>query len=230
MPIVTSETAHDAGSTADPLPYRRSQRWSSPAQLAVKRALDVIGAGFGLLFLLPLYVGIALAIWLANGRPILYRWMVVGLNGRPILSWKFRTMIPDADRHKSALLRFNEMQGPVFKMRNDPRITRIGRFLRRHSLDELPQLWSVLRGDFSLVGPRPPLVEEYERFEPWQKYKLSVKPGLTCLWQVSGRNEIAAFDEWLRLDLEYIANWSLLLDVKIILRTIFSVVSGKGAS
>jgi lipopolysaccharide/colanic/teichoic acid biosynthesis glycosyltransferase len=139
-------------------------------------------------------------------------------------------MVPDADKLKQQLLAFNEMQGPVFKMRNDPRVTRLGRFLRKFSLDELPQLYNVLKGDLSLVGPRAPLREEVERFEFWQRRKLSVKPGISCLWQVNGRGEIRNFDEWARLDLEYIQNASLLLDLKIILMTIPAVLSGRGAT
>jgi lipopolysaccharide/colanic/teichoic acid biosynthesis glycosyltransferase len=154
----------------------------------------------------------------------------LGKNGKPFVGYKFRTMVPDADKLKQQLLAFNEMQGPVFKIRNDPRVTRLGRFLRRFSLDELPQLYNVLKGDLSLVGPRAPLREEAEKFEFWQRRKLSVKPGISCLWQINGRNEICAFSEWARLDLEYIQNASLLLDLKIILMTIPAVFSGRGAS
>lgn len=138
-------------------------------------------------------------------------------------------MVRDADRRKRELLKHNEMQGPVFKMRDDPRVTSVGRLLRRYSFDELPQLWSVVRGDMSLVGPRPPLVTEYENFEPWQKRKLSVVPGLTCLWQVSGRSDIKDFDEWVRMDLQYIDDWSLQLDLKIIFQTFTAVLMGRGA-
>ncbi|KKL61266.1 hypothetical protein LCGC14_2197000, partial [marine sediment metagenome] len=138
------------------------------------------------------------------------------------------TMVENADELKTKLWNKNEMLGPVFKIRDDPRITRVGRILRRFSLDELPQLYSVLRGDMSLVGPRPPLIGEVDRFESWQRRKLSLKPGLTCLWQVSGRNEIRDFDDWAKLDLEYIDNWSLWLDVKIFFKTVYVVLSGSG--
>jgi lipopolysaccharide/colanic/teichoic acid biosynthesis glycosyltransferase len=138
-------------------------------------------------------------------------------------------MVHDADRLKRELLQHNEMRGPAFKMRNDPRITRAGHFLRKYSLDELPQLWSVLLGDMSLVGPRPPLVSEYERFQRWQKRKLAVIPGLTCLWQVQGRADISDFDEWVRMDLDYIDHWSLGLDLKIMFRTVLVVLQGRGA-
>ncbi len=137
-------------------------------------------------------------------------------------------MVVGADDMKPALLAKNEMSGPVFKLTNDPRITRVGAWMRRYSLDELPQLYSVLVGDMSLVGPRPPLATEYERFTEYQKQKLSVKPGITCLWQVSGRNRVRDFDEWVRLDLEYIRNWSPWLDLHILVRTLGTVISGSG--
>jgi lipopolysaccharide/colanic/teichoic acid biosynthesis glycosyltransferase len=194
-----------------------------------KRLVDILGSGFAMLLLAPVLLAIALTIWCIDGRPILYTWRVVGKDGVPFTSWKFRTMVVDADRLKPTLEGRNEMQGPVFKMRNDPRVTKIGRILRRLSLDELPQLWSVMKGDMSLVGPRPPLVAEYERFHPWHKQKLSVIPGMTCLWQVRGRNEIKEFDEWVRMDLQYIQEWSLWVDFKIMLRTLKVVLAGRGA-
>jgi exopolysaccharide biosynthesis polyprenyl glycosylphosphotransferase len=205
------------------VPQRRGYRF-------VKRALDCVISGSALILLAPLFLLIALAIKLSSPlSSVLYRLDWLGKNGKPFVGYKFRTMVPDADRLKRQLLAFNEMQGPVFKIRNDPRVTKLGRFLRRFSLDELPQLYSVLKGDLSLVGPRAPLREEAERFEFWQRRKLSVKPGVSCLWQVNGRNEICAFSEWVRLDLEYIQNASLLLDLKIILMTIPAVLSGRGA-
>jgi len=137
-------------------------------------------------------------------------------------------MAANADETKPQLATLNEMRGPVFKMGNDPRITRLGRFLRKYSIDELPQLWSVLKGDMSLVGPRPAGPHEWEKYEPWQRRKLSVTPGITCLWQVSGRNKINDFNEWVKLDLEYIDNWSLWLDLKILLRTVVVVLRGTG--
>jgi lipopolysaccharide/colanic/teichoic acid biosynthesis glycosyltransferase len=196
---------------------------------AVKRALDVVGATVGLLLMTPALVAIALAIALVHGRPVLYRWQVRGKHGRPFTGFKFRTMVRNADDLRRDLLAHNEMTGPVFKLRHDPRVTRLGAFLRRTSLDELPQLWSVLRGDMSLVGPRPLFDDEYERATPEQRRKLAVKPGITCLWQVCGRNETASFADWVRLDLEYIDNWSLALDLKILVRTLPAVLSGRGA-
>ena len=199
--------------------------------LFAKRIVDLILSATGLVVLSPLFLLIALAIKLSSPKgAVFYPWHVLGKNGRPFVGYKFRTMVPDADQLKQELLGFNEMQGPVFKMRNDPRITRLGRFLRKFSLDELPQLYSVLKGEMSLVGPRPPSRQEAERFEFWQRRKLSVQPGISCLWQVNGRNEICAFSEWARLDLEYIKRASFLLDLKIILLTIPAVLSGRGAS
>jgi lipopolysaccharide/colanic/teichoic acid biosynthesis glycosyltransferase len=137
-------------------------------------------------------------------------------------------MCSNADELKAELAQLNEMQGPVFKLTNDPRVTRIGTWMRRYSLDELPQLYSVLKGDMSLVGPRPPLVSEYSRFNEYQKQKLAVKPGITCLWQVNGRNEVRDFDEWVKLDLEYIRRWTPMLDVSILLKTARAVLAGSG--
>lgn len=194
-------------------------------QLAIKRAFDVIvSLALLILFALPMLL-IGIAIWWSSGRPILYEWKVVGQRGRPFSGYKFRTMVQNADALKMQLLDRNEMKGPVFKMTNDPRVTPIGRILRQHSLDELPQLWSVLRGDISLVGPRPPLQSEYEKFSDWQKQKLAVKPGMTSLWHVRGKPN--NFDEWVRLDLEYINNWSLWLDLKILFNTAIVVITGK---
>jgi lipopolysaccharide/colanic/teichoic acid biosynthesis glycosyltransferase len=138
-------------------------------------------------------------------------------------------MVVDADSRKAEYMQQNEMNGPVFKLRNDPRVTRPGRWLRRYSIDELPQLWSVVRGDMSLVGPRAPGPEEFARFERWQCGKLAVKPGITCIWQVSGRSEISDFDTWARLDLDYIESWNLALDLVLLLRTIPAVISARGA-
>ena len=199
--------------------------------LLAKRILDFVASLSGLILLAPLFLLIALAIKLSSPKgPIFYRLHWAGRHGKPFVGYKFRTMVPDADKLKEQLRRFNEMQGPVFKMRNDPRVLPLGRFLRKFSLDELPQLYSVLKGDMSLVGPRPPCQEEADKFEFWQRRKLSVKPGITCLWQINGRNEISAFSDWARLDLAYIQNASLLLDLKIILLTFPAVLLGRGAS
>ena len=200
-----------------------------PWQMLIKRVLDVAISATALVVLAPIFAGIAIAIKLTSPGPVFYRWRVVGRNKKPFTSYKFRTMVQDADRIKQELLDRNIMRGPVFKLKDDPRVTKVGRWLRKFSLDELPQLWSVLKGDMSLVGPRPPLVDEIDKFESWHRRKLSVRPGITCLWQISGRNEIRDFDEWVKMDLEYIDNWSLWLDIKILLKTIPVVLSGRGA-
>jgi len=198
-------------------------------QRAIKRVVDVVGAALGLVVLAPLFAVIALLVLLDSGRPVFYPWRVVGRGGRYFTGYKFRTMVPNAEALQRDLAAKNLMTGPVFKMEADPRVTRIGRVLRRFSLDELPQLWSVLKGDMSLVGPRPPLQSEWVQFEPWQRRKLAVTPGITCLWQVSGRADIRNFDDWVRLDLRYIDEWSLLLDGEILLKTVAAVFGRRGA-
>jgi lipopolysaccharide/colanic/teichoic acid biosynthesis glycosyltransferase len=173
---------------------------------------------------------IALAIKLASPGPVFFQQQRSGLNGAPFTLCKFRTMVTNAEQFKHELEAMNEMRGPVFKIAKDPRITALGKFLRRYSLDELPQLWNVLHGEMSLVGPRPLPVDEVRRFNDLaHRRRLSVKPGLTCLWQVQGRNKISDFQDWVRLDLEYIDNWSLWLDIKILLRTIPAVFTATGA-
>lgn len=199
-------------------------------QSALKRPFDFIGS---LLVLIPgsvAFVIIAVLIKLTSRGPVLFRQQRAGLNGRPFTMYKFRTMVVDAEQRQQELAALNEMRGPVFKVTNDPRITPIGRILRRMSIDEFPQFFNVLRGEMSLVGPRPLPVDEVKRFDDFaHRRRLSVKPGLTCLWQVSGRNNVNDFKDWVRLDLEYIDNWSLWLDVKIIWRTIPVVLGGIGA-
>lgn len=203
----------------------RHKEW----QILVKRLFDIAFSAFLLVLLFPMLAGIAIAIKLTDNGPVFYRWKVVGFNKEKFTGYKFRTMVVDADRLKAKLEAQNEMKGAVFKIKNDPRITGIGRILRKFSLDELPQLWSVLKGDMSIVGPRPPLETELPRFDSWHRRKLSVKPGLTCLWQISGRSSITDFDEWVKLDLAYIDNWTLWLDFKILMKTIPAVLLGRGA-
>ena len=196
--------------------------------LLVKRIIDVVGAAIGLLFFAPLFLLCALAIKLDSKGPVLFFQDRVGFNRRRFPVFKFRTMVTDAEVRQAALEQFNEASGPVFKIENDPRVTRVGRFLRRTSIDELPQLVNVLKGDMSLVGPRPLPVRDVERMEVrWHRRRFSVKPGITCLWQVQSREP--EFDEWIRLDMEYIDNWSLALDLKILAKTIPAVLSGQGA-
>jgi lipopolysaccharide/colanic/teichoic acid biosynthesis glycosyltransferase len=169
---------------------------------------------------------VAVLIKLDSTGPVIFSQKRVGLYGRKFTLYKFRTMILGAEGIKSHFEELNEMDGPVFKIRNDPRITRLGRFLRRASLDELPQLFNVLKGDMSVVGPRPPLPEEVEKYEVWQRRRLSMKQGLTCLWQANGRNTLD-FKTWMKLDLDYIDNWSWWLDLKILLRTIPAIFRGQ---
>lgn len=199
-------------------------------QSVIKHVMDLVGAFILLIVLLPLFLLIAIAIKLTSPGPVFFQQQRSGQNGAPFTLYKFRTMITNAEQLKHELAALNEMSGPVFKVTNDPRITRIGKWLRRYSLDELPQLFNVLRGEMSLVGPRPLPVDEVKRFSDLaHRRRLSVKPGITCLWQISGRNQIKDFKDWVRLDLEYIDNWSLWLDLSILLRTIPAVFAATGA-
>jgi exopolysaccharide biosynthesis polyprenyl glycosylphosphotransferase len=198
--------------------------------LAIKRALDILASSSLIVLLTPLMVGVAVAIKLTSEGPIFFPQDRIGLNKRRFRIYKFRTMVPDAEKLIASLVTRNEVSGPVFKMKNDPRITSIGRFLRRSSIDELPQLLNVLKGDMSLVGPRPLPVRDYEGFnEDWQRRRFSVKPGITCLWQINGRSGIS-FDQWMLLDLQYMDEWSLWLDFKILAKTVPAVLKGSGAA
>ncbi len=201
---------------------------TDPFAMLGKRLVDISLSAILLVAASPLLLFAAAMIRLTSRGPILFRQLRCGLNGRQFPLLKFRTMVDGAHERLSELAHLNEMNGPVFKIANDPRITPIGRFLRRWSIDELPQMINVFVGDMSLVGPRPPLPDEVSRYERWQRRRLSMKPGLTCLWQVSGRNEVD-FDRWMELDLEYIDNWTPMLDFKILAKTIPAVLSGRGA-
>jgi len=194
----------------------------------IKRSIDIIGSLLLLIILFPMYLFIVLLIYFSSGLPIIYSWRVIGFKGEPINSWKFRTMTHDAEKRKQKLLDKNEMNGPVFKIKNDPRVTREGVFLRKYSIDESIQLISILKGDMSLVGPRPPLESEWNVFTDDYRKKVSVKPGLTGAWQVSGRNRINDFDDIILIDMDYIENWNLWLDIKILLKTIPAVFKGTG--
>ncbi len=200
----------------------------APWQLFFKDVFDRLGALLLLVLFSPVLAVVAIAVRLTSEGPILFSQTRCGLNGRRFVFYKFRTMVAGAEEMRAALDGMNEMDGPVFKIREDPRVTPLGAFLRRYSLDELPQLWNVLLGEMSLVGPRPAIPAEIERYKPWQRRRLSMKPGLTCLWQVSGRNSIP-FERWMELDLQYIDRWSLKLDLRILLRTIPAVVTARGA-
>ncbi len=196
--------------------------------LYIKRLIDIVGALVGMIVLSPLLLGVMIAIKIFDPGPLFFGQLRCGLNKRRFTCWKFRTMVENADELKQNLAAENEMDGPVFKIKDDPRITPLGRFLRKYSLDEFPQLWNVLVGDMSLVGPRPPTPDEVDKYERWQLRRLSMRPGLSCIWQISGRS-LVGFRDWMKMDLYYIDNWSLWLDLKIILQTIPVVLTGKGA-
>lgn len=195
--------------------------------LTIKTVLDRILATIGLLLVSPIMVLTGLLIKTESKGPIFFKQIRSGKNGRMFKIYKFRTMDVHAEKKKETLIDRNEMSGPVFKIKSDPRVTRVGRYLRKYSIDELPQLVNVVRGEMSLVGPRPPLPKEIAGMKPWQRRKLSVKPGVTCIWQVNGRNSID-FEDWMKLDLAYIDNWSLWGDIKLIARTIPAVIRGSG--
>lgn len=196
--------------------------------LLIKRALDLALIVLSAPILLPLFVLLALAIKRDSPGPAIFKQVRIGRGGKPFMVYKFRTMVVDAEQRKAELAGFNEADGPIFKIRNDPRLTRLGRLLRRSSLDELPQLWNVLRDEMSLVGPRPQLPAEVAQYEDWHHRRLEVKPGLTGLWQVLGRSD-TSYDDMVRLDIYYAENWSPAMDLRILLETIPAVLSGKGA-
>lgn len=201
----------------------------SPTQMAFKRGFDLIGASVGIAVALPMIAIAATVIRLTSAGPVFFKQTRSGRNGRSFEMIKLRTMTADAEKKKADLLALNELDGPVFKISNDPRITPVGRLLRKFSIDELPQFWNVIRGDMSLVGPRPPTPDEVMQYTGSERRRLSMRPGLTCLWQVSGRNQIG-FDDWMKLDLEYIDDWSLVNDAQILARTIPAVLLGRGAA
>jgi lipopolysaccharide/colanic/teichoic acid biosynthesis glycosyltransferase len=220
--VRADDEALESGATQamEPFFFRSLPLW--------KRAADIAGAGLFLLLHSPLYLLIAVLIKLTSRGPVLFRQTRVGLGGRHFSMYKFRTMVENAEALKDTLQHRNEQEGPVFKIRNDPRVTPLGRFLRKFSLDEFPQMWNVLVGDMSLVGPRPPLPKEVADYEPWQLGRLYVTPGLTCLWQVSGRSKVS-FTQWMRLDLRYVARRSPWLDARLLAETVPAIVSGRGA-
>src|SRR5919204_2075832 len=218
---------------AEPLqersPLAEAVVWlASPWRRALKRGIDLILSILGLIVLLPLLLVTAVAVRLNSAGPVLFTQDRIGRDGRPFKMFKFRSMYRDAHGMRAELTHLNEATGPIFKIRADPRITPVGRLIRKLSIDELPQLINVLKGDMALVGPRPPLPEEYELYGPWERQRVSVTPGITCIWQVSGRSNLD-FDTWVEMDLEYIRRWSFWLDLKLLLLTIPAVISARGA-
>lgn len=198
--------------------------------LFLKRLIDILGAGFGLIILSPVFLIVAIAIKIEDSKgSVLFSQKRVGQYGKEFNMYKFRSMVSNAEELKAKLMEQNEMSGPMFKMKNDPRITKVGRFIRKTSIDELPQLINVLKGEMSLVGPRPSLPKEVAQFEPWMRERLEVKPGLTCYWQVMGRNDID-FDEWMKLDVKYVHDRNLWLDIKLIFKTFFVLFGDESAS
>jgi exopolysaccharide biosynthesis polyprenyl glycosylphosphotransferase len=198
-------------------------------RLLLKRVTDVLIASAGLLVLAPFMAAVALLVRLTSPGPAIFRQVRCGLNGRRFVFYKFRSMCENAEEMKPALEHLNTRDGVAFKIPDDPRLTTVGRYLRKFSIDEWPQLWNVLRGDMSLVGPRPAVPSEVERYQRWQRRRLRMRPGLTCLWAISGRDEVD-FETWMKMDMQYIDNWSLALDWKILLRTIPRVLTGRGAN
>ena len=196
--------------------------------MILKRTLDIICSIIGLTLLSPIILVVAILIKLESKGPIIFSQKRVGLNGKEFDMYKFRSMVQNAEELKEKLAKQNEMSGPMFKIKDDPRVTKVGKFIRKTSIDELPQLINVLKGEMSLVGPRPSLPKEVEKFERWMLKRLDVKPGLTCYWQVSGRNNID-FEDWMKLDLQYVEDRSFLLDLKLIFKTFFVLFGDKNA-
>lgn len=206
-----------------------SSRLFDYRMVVMKRLVDIVGASFGMIFTVLAGLILAPFLILDSPGPLIFKQKRVGVNGRIFEFYKFRSMYEDAEERKAELMKYNEMHGYMFKMQDDPRITKVGSFIRKTSIDELPQFWNVLKGDMSLVGTRPPTLDEYRQYSYYQKRRISFRPGITGLWQISGRNDIKDFEEVVKLDLEYIDNWSLLLDFKIIFKTI-GVVLGRGGA
>ena len=193
-----------------------------------KRTIDIIGAGLGLILLSPIIAIVACAVKFTSKGPVFFSQKRVGKNGELFEMYKFRSMVVNAEELKENLEDQNEMSGPMFKIKDDPRITKVGKFIRKTSIDELPQLWNILKGDMSLVGPRPSLPKEVEQFDNWMFKRLSVRPGLTCYWQVSGRNNID-FEDWMKLDIKYVEERNFWIDIKLIFKTVFVLFGDKNA-
>lgn len=202
---------------------------TSKIYLFIKRIIDIVGSLIGLILLSPLLVIVGVLIKVESKGPIIFSQDRIGKNGKTFRMYKLRSMVANAEELKGTLMKENEMSGPMFKIKDDPRITKIGRFIRKTSIDELPQLFNVLKGDMSLVGPRPSLPNEVLEFEPWMNKRLMVKPGLTCYWQVMGRNNID-FQQWMLLDIKYVETRSIIVDIKLIIKTFFVLFGDKNAS
>ena len=231
--VAASDSGNQLVEEVEVTPSRSSSLASIPMELMMvrplprwKRLMDVAGAGVGLLLLSPILLLVALLVRTTSSGPACYAQRRSGLGGRPFTIYKFRSMVVDADAQKHLLTELNEQDGPAFKIKNDPRVTAVGRFIRKTSLDELPQLWNVLRGDMSLVGPRPLPCHETAGCEPWHLERLRVTPGLTCIWQVYGRSQVT-FDEWMRMDLRYIRTMSVRQDIKLIVATAWRMIFKK---
>lgn len=194
-----------------------------------KRVMDILGAGCGLVLLSPVIIIVAILVKFSSKGPVFFSQKRVGKNGKVFDMYKFRSMVVNAEELKEKLAAQNEMSGPMFKMKDDPRVTKVGKFIRKTSLDELPQFWNVIKGDMSLVGPRPSLPKEVAQFEDWMYKRLSVKPGLTCYWQVSGRNNID-FEDWMKLDCRYVDERNLWIDIKLIFKTVGVLFGDKNAA
>ena len=194
----------------------------------IKRLIDIVFSFIGVIVLSPLFIIIAIIIKITSKGPVFFSQKRVGRDGKEFKMYKFRSMVVNAEELKEKLAAQNEMSGPMFKMKDDPRVTKVGKFIRKTSIDELPQLWNVLKGDMSLVGPRPSLPKEVAQFEDWMNKRLEVKPGLTCYWQVSGRNNID-FKDWMKLDIKYVAERSTWIDIKLIFKTVGVLFGDKNA-
>ncbi len=221
QPIIESFTSWDDSAVQFELSDSRLYRF-------LKRLFDLLVGGVFLVLLIPVFPIIALMIKLDTRGGVLYKQVRVGKDGHLFKFYKFRSMVHNADASLGQVIDLNEQDGPIFKIKTDPRITTVGRFLRRSSLDEIPQIFNVIKGDMSIVGPRPPLPSEVAGYKPWHRRRLEVKPGITCLWQISGRSQIS-FNEWMRLDLEYLKNRSIKTDFLILLKTLPAVIARKGA-
>ena len=195
----------------------------------IKRIIDIVASFTGLIVLSPLMLVVSILIKLESKGEVIFKQKRVGLNGKEFYMYNFRSMVINAEELKKQLESQNEMSGPMFKIKDDPRITKVGKFIRKTSIDELPQLINVIKGDMSLVGPRPSLPKEVKKFEPWMMERLEVKPGLTCIWQISGRNNID-FEDWMKLDIKYVRERSIKLDIKLILKTVLVLFGDKNAS